>query len=105
MILINFTPNADDLCYIDVPVYQGITVGEVRSILYEALVKMELRGHGRLINAIRDVPHVHDAVDDAIENLWKYLPDDHEVLEEEAYTGSTVAFYFHGSLMFHESLM
>ena len=97
MITINFTPNADDLCYIDVPVYQGITVGEVRSILYESLAKMELKGHGRLIDAIRDVPPVYDAADDAIENLWKDLPDDLEVLEEEAYTGSTVAFYFHGT--------
>jgi len=97
VITINFTPNADDLCYIDVPVYQGITVGEVRSILFESLAKMELKGQGRLINAIRDVPHVYDAADGAIESLWKDLPDDLEVLEEEAYIGTTVAFHFHGS--------
>ena len=97
MITINFTPNADDLCYIDVPVYQGITVGEVRSILYEYLAKMELKGHGRLIGAIRDVHPVYEAADGAIESLWKDLPDDLEVLEEEAYTGTTVPFYFHGS--------
>lgn len=97
MITINFTPNPEDLCYIDVPVYQGITVGEVRSILFESLAKMEVKGHGRLIDAIRDVPPVYNAAGDAIESLWKDLPDDLEVLEEEAYTGTTVPFYFHGS--------
>lgn len=99
MILINFTPNDDDLCFIDVPVYQCITVGEVRSILFESLAKMDLKGHGRLISAIRDVPPVYDTADVAIESLWGDLPDDLEVLEEEAYAGTTVAFYFHGSAL------
>lgn len=96
LITINFTPNPDNLCYINVPVYPGITVAEVRDILQEQLAKFELKGSGDLRRTLEDVPYVLDQAAYAIEDLWSNVPEDSEVLEEEAYRGSNVAFHFHG---------